>query len=340
MRVHLDRVEGKSTASSGVIQLTHLFRKSPFLFIFFAVLFHAIVFLNIYRIVFLKHLWLPMILDIPSNYVFYLSILAIMKNEAPYVSEWIEYHLLVGVQKFWLGDNDSQDNLTDVLHPYMALGIVSLVQWPGPIGQVAVYNKYHLVVSSLSYWVAIIDLDEFLVPIGTHSVSVVLRAFEGSPGVTANWVMYGSNGKEKKEDGLVIERFQYHSNWGICENKHTKAIVNPRMVRKMGLHEHDYLYGLLSRSPNGQWNQRRMFDRPPIHEVLRINHYWTKSFEEFRQKKSRGWPGGYHKKANGNLRSHFVTIRDVITNDTVIAWAIPLVKENLAKRQNSSIFSA
>ena len=31
----------------------------------------------------------------------YLSIVAISKNEAPYIKEWIEYHKLVGVERFY-----------------------------------------------------------------------------------------------------------------------------------------------------------------------------------------------------------------------------------------------
>jgi len=39
----------------------------------------------------------------------YLSICAIFKDEAPYLPEWIEFHRLVGVERFFLYDNGSGD---------------------------------------------------------------------------------------------------------------------------------------------------------------------------------------------------------------------------------------
>ena len=46
---------------------------------------------------------------------FYLSFCSIFKNEAPYMKEWIEYHLLVGVDHFYLYNNNSTDKLIKTL---------------------------------------------------------------------------------------------------------------------------------------------------------------------------------------------------------------------------------
>ena len=59
----------------------------------------------------------PTILD--NNFVdkpkVFLSVVAIAKNEAPYIKEWIEYHKLVGVERFYFYDNGSTDNTREVL---------------------------------------------------------------------------------------------------------------------------------------------------------------------------------------------------------------------------------
>jgi hypothetical protein len=54
--------------------------------------------------------------------------LAIFKNEAPYLREWIEYHLLIGVQHFWLVSNDCENEAesNSTLAPYISAGIVTL----------------------------------------------------------------------------------------------------------------------------------------------------------------------------------------------------------------------
>ena len=52
-----------------------------------------------------------------SLFRYELAVVAILKNEAPYVREWVEYHLVAGVDHFYLYDNDSEDNLAEVLKP-------------------------------------------------------------------------------------------------------------------------------------------------------------------------------------------------------------------------------
>ena len=49
----------------------------------------------------------------------YLSICAIYRDEAPYLAEWIEFHRLVGVERFFLYDHMSQDHHLEVLAPYL-----------------------------------------------------------------------------------------------------------------------------------------------------------------------------------------------------------------------------
>ena len=60
----------------------------------------------------------------------YLSICAIYRDEAPYLREWIEFHRLVGVERFFLYNNGSEDDHLEVLAPYVEDGIVVLHDWP------------------------------------------------------------------------------------------------------------------------------------------------------------------------------------------------------------------
>ena len=93
-----------------------------------------------------------------------LSIVAIMKCEAPYLKEWLDYHLLAGVDHFYLYDNDSTDNQAEVAAPYVEAGLVDYFKMPGRSMQFAAYNdaikrfKFH------SRYMAFIDGDEFVYP--------------------------------------------------------------------------------------------------------------------------------------------------------------------------------
>lgn len=52
----------------------------------------------------------------------YLSIVCMALNEGPYIKEWIEYHKLVGVERFYFYDNGSNDNTREILEPYIRGG--------------------------------------------------------------------------------------------------------------------------------------------------------------------------------------------------------------------------
>jgi len=54
------------------------------------------------------------------------SIVSIFRDESKYLKEWIEFHLLVGVDKFYLVNNNSIDNFNEVLSPYILSGVVEL----------------------------------------------------------------------------------------------------------------------------------------------------------------------------------------------------------------------
>ena len=50
-------------------------------------------------------------------FLYDLAVVAIFKNEGRYLDEWLAYHLLAGVEHFYLYNNDSSDNYKEVLAP-------------------------------------------------------------------------------------------------------------------------------------------------------------------------------------------------------------------------------
>jgi hypothetical protein len=219
----------------------------------------------------------------------YLSICAVYRDEGPYLREWVEFHRLVGVERFFLYDNRSADDHREALAPYVADGSVTLHDWPRWPAQIQAYDHCLKRHAADSRWIAFIDLDEFLFsPEGTL-LPDVLREFEEFPGVGVNWAVFGSAGHETTPPGLVIESYLRRSDDpGI--NRHIKSIVDPRHVRAFCV-PHFFMYdrGLAVDE------QRRPITGPPYShtdgvsfERLRVNHYAVKSEEEFRLKLARG----------------------------------------------------
>ena len=51
-------------------------------------------------------------MDVDKNLFMYdLVAVSIVRDEAPYIKEWLDYHLLAGIDHFLIYDNDSADNL-------------------------------------------------------------------------------------------------------------------------------------------------------------------------------------------------------------------------------------
>jgi hypothetical protein len=269
----------------------------------------------------------------PSDVENYLSVVAIVKNEASYIEEWLEYHLLVGIEKFYIYDNGSTDNLKEVLAPYIDSKIVEYYYYPGTKKQVPAYNASLKKVRKKSFWVALIDIDEFIVPISTQTITEFLRDFENKPGVEINWVVYGSSGEKCRNEGLVIERFRRHSNYNFIKNRHVKTIFNAKGGVCL-LEAHNAKYFGKSRSVNihNEINDTYFLNREPLHDLIRINHYFSKSEEEYLQIKLARGAVDVGKKSNKTMKDFHEHDKNDIEDDIMDKY-VTKVKENLKKRR-------
>lgn len=223
---------------------------------------------------------------------YYLAICAIAKNEGPYFKEWIEWHRGQGVNKFYIYDNESSDGTQDILQPYIESGVVLYKKWPGHRKQLAAYDDCLECHRFDARWIAFIDLDEFIVPVKDVSIPQFLSRFEGFAGVEVNWLIYGSGGQKAKTAGTMMERFKQHSVLNHRLNRHVKSIVNPRRVFAMiGCHEAAKISGYIADS-HGQPVKKNFRDREPQQDIIRINHYAVRSYEEFIEKQARGRASG------------------------------------------------
>lgn len=222
-----------------------------------------------------------------------LAIVAIFKNEGEYLKEWIEYHRIIGVTKFYLYNNESTDNYKAVLKPYIENNIVELTDMPGKARQMDAYNDCINKHKNDTKFLAVLDLDEFIFTKNNNALEIINSFFlsnKKAGGLTINWMIFGSSNKEKKEDGFVIERFKYRANDNFNKNQHIKSIVNPRRV--LGFenpHYACYLEGFKGYDINGKIVSGALNDDFSSLDTIRINHYFTKSKEEFIAKRNRGY---------------------------------------------------
>lgn len=226
-----------------------------------------------------------------------LAAVCIARNEAPYIREWIEYHRIVGVERFYFHDNGSGDNTREVLEPYIRDGVVVYRPISGDAMQLPVYRDAVLRYREQCRWMAIIDLDEFVVPKEKDTIPEFLEGFGESCGVGINWVLFDSNGHETKptaHGGLVTANYtRVKQGHGDPQkgNKWIKSIVDPRKVRGFPTihfpHYPVYLDGMHAVTENGEPLQGATA-RTHSSARIQVNHYRVKSREEYLRKLERG----------------------------------------------------
>jgi|GEM_PF-1062026 Predicted glycosyltransferases len=212
-----------------------------------------------------------------------LSVCAIMKNEAPYLIEWLEFHKLVGVEKFYLYDNGSTDNTFDIVDYYVQSGDVVFHNWPTVPGQMSAYDHCLQTYRAASEWMAFIDLDEFLFCTEKTNLRDILDEFAEFPGVGVNWLCFGSSGHKTRPEGLQIANFTRRAEDEFGPNKLVKSIIRPEQAIRPAS-PHSFL--CTNNSLAVTENKEPVIDVSERHSVkkLRINHYVTRSEEEGQQK--------------------------------------------------------
>lgn len=224
-----------------------------------------------------------------------IAIVAIAKNEGPYIREWIEYHRLLGVTKFYFYDNESEDQTKEILKPYIQSNLVSYFFIKGKAKQLDAYNDAIERFKYTCQYMAFIDLDEYLMPTVPYQpiVKIVDEAInkygKGASGIGVNWAIYGSSGHDKAPKGLITQVFNHRGNNRAVGNAHIKTICNPRrVIDYISPHYPLYQLGAYSVSETGDERLYVWFRDKREYVNIRINHYYTKSREQFLNKIARG----------------------------------------------------
>jgi len=214
----------------------------------------------------------------------YLSVVAVLKDERPNLEEWLDFHLKVGVEHFYLYDNGSSDGSTEVLHPYIEAGKVTYSYNTMDMCQMACYYNALTAYKDQSKWMAFIDLDEFLFAPG-GDLKDRLKDFEPYPGVAVNEVFFGSNGHETRPPGGVLLNYTQRRK---TPDKHIKSIVQPAHTLCPAGNPHSFFY--TGGQPVNEKKEPCLspFNEPGSIDLFRINHYWVKSKEEYKVKLTRG----------------------------------------------------
>lgn len=249
-------------------------------------------------------------ITLPKNFYF-LGMVAIFKGEDDYLVEWIEFHKLMGVEHFILYDNGLRGSSRKILEPYIRSGLVTHILLPHIEGSRDGRYIHTVSTQQVAYADAIIrfkdnfhyllqlDLDEFLFPKSHNSISEILKTHDKRKlaRIEVNWTNFGSNGHVDKPTGLVIENFTKSGR--NTTPKTVKSISNTKYLSRFFIYTNVHRFS--HRLSIKDMITKLFFGYPIIvkgeqaNDLFQLNHYITKSKEEFlakNRKFKQGWQIG------------------------------------------------
>ena len=139
-----------------------------------------------------------------------------VKNEGPFLLEWIAYHQCIGVTDFLFYSNDCDDGTDTLLDALADLGHVTHLPNPaeGRNYQMEALKaaKKHPLVRDAD-WVWIADVDEFPnIHVGDHSLPALIEACGDPQAISLNFQFFANNDIDGFEDRPVIEQFTHSHN--------------------------------------------------------------------------------------------------------------------------------
>jgi len=224
----------------------------------------------------------------------YCAISIMCRDENQYLEEWIDYHLLIGFDHIQIWDNESKIPIRETVKKYIQNKTVSVKEIKGLVAtQRQCSTQYQSCSNTLKsyHWVALLDTDEFIVLLDKETnIKQYLKKFEQFGSVGLSWLMFNSNGHEHTQKSQIESFTECHPG-NLRVNQHVKSIVNTKHFISSP-NPHYVMSNKDMVDVKGRKMKRGPFLSPAIHnEGMRINHYYTRSKEDWKLKQKRGAGG-------------------------------------------------
>jgi hypothetical protein len=267
---------------------------------------------------------------------------SMMKDEGPYVIEWVAHHLAVGFSDLVVYTNDCSDGTDDMLIRLEELGLChhrrnDIPEGIRPQPSALTYAQAEPVVQQ-SDWVMVFDADEFLsIRYGDGTLDDLLTATkaQGANGIVVTWRIFGSGGVVDWSRAPVTEQYlwaapqTWNKGWGVKTlfqfdpEKWKLGIHRPKIKTKWletafpdqikwlngsGLEMEDYF----------KFRGWRSITRTVGYDWVQLNHYAVKSVDSYAIRKMRGNVNNKADKYNSDYWS--LQDRNEVQDDTMLRY--------------------
>ncbi len=241
------------------------------------------------------------------------TLFSAMKNEGPFVLEWVAFHRLLGFDKIVVFTNDCTDGTAELLDALAEIGWVDHYDNTSNDGSApqkrAAARAFRLPALKDAEWLIWLDADEFLnIHAKAGTLADLTQAVGKATGICINWRIFGSNGLPSWDGGLATQSFTRASRKGFNLNRQMKTLFRPGPdITGLYLHKPEvspsfvgnggyFVSAANQRLPVEFYYARRnhgdpLHELPPefvSHKLAQINHYAVRSFDSYVIKRHRG----------------------------------------------------
>jgi hypothetical protein len=238
------------------------------------------------------------------------AIVTTMKNEGPFILEWLAYHRVIGVNRFLVYTNDCTDGTDQFFDLLQEKGYVQHRENPfkgtnlKPQHAALQAAETEEIITS-SDWAICMDVDEYInVKIGDGMLADLFAAVPDANMISLTWRLFGNDDVHAFDDSPIIGQFSScaeemcrkpHQAWGF-KTLHR----NIGLFKKLGVHRPKGLKSQLWEdvkwvNGSGKPMPREMFRNAwrstaatVGYDLVQLNHYAVRSAESFLVKRDRG----------------------------------------------------
>ncbi|MEY8116849.1 glycosyltransferase family 2 protein [Falsihalocynthiibacter sp. BN13B15] len=238
------------------------------------------------------------------------AIVTTMKNEGPFILEWVAYHKSIGVDELLVYTNDCDDGTDTLLDVLQEKG--ELQHRDNPFKESGLKPQHAALQAAESEpqiknadWVTCIDVDEFItIHAGKGKLADLFHAVKDANMISMTWRLFGNDNVHEFKDGFITEQFnscapEYirkpHQAWGFKTLFRTIGIFKklgvhrPKGLRPQLWEQIKWVNGSGAPLPSKMFrNGWRSTPDTYGYDLVTLNHYAVRSAESFLVKRDRG----------------------------------------------------
>ena len=233
-------------------------------------------------------------------------IVTTMKNEGPFMLEWVAFNRAIGFTDFLIYTNDCDDGTDKIAMRLQELGLaqheINPFQPGGSPQRSALKDAQRHDIYKKADWLICADCDEFLnIRVGNGHLDDLFAAVGDADGISVCWKLFGNSGRIAYDEDFVISQFDRCCGETEFPNYRAQGMKtlarNTERFNKLRIHRPTYhtdrgdvawVDGGGQPMPDSYLTQGWKAHDGFRHDYARLHHYAVRSVDSFLVKRDRG----------------------------------------------------